>query len=209
MREFLHALGEYFPPDSLYCLQIMTRTKYGGFAHKILTKDVVKCDHVIAKIHSRTPLGGFEIDGETVPHSSLVVYMTPEPRDLGKANKEMISKYITLSDHDQSKFRLDRELLSSLQKHPMSKRILDVDVDDKTLFEQVKETLRVELPNKPPTFVLESRGGYHMLLFDCNGSESKSMHDMTKKLGKIELLKNAMIPLPGTSQGGVEVKWLR
>jgi len=190
-------------PDAYY-FQIMTREKYGSFTNQILFRKLVSLSRLVDEIHQATPFRGFYIEGRKVPHESLVCYMTPEPRDIERAGKQVCASFI-LKAEDQ-KFAIPSAFLSECQKNPASRRILDVDVDVKDKFPAVMAG--VEKAGIKPRFIIDSRGGYHILCYDCTGKESKALYDLSQEVGDIDMLKNAMVPIPGTLQGGVPVRLL-
>jgi hypothetical protein len=190
-------------PDEYY-FQIMTREKYGSFIGKILTRKVVHLDRLLDEIHSATPFRGFYENGKHIPHDSLVCYMTPEPRDVQRAMKHVCAEFI-LKEDEQS-FRMPRAFYSECQKHPAQRRILDVDVDDPSKYPEVAQEL--ETLGIIPAITIKSRGGYHVLCYDCGPVQNKGLYEMSKRIGSIDMLKNAMVPIPGTLQGGVEVQML-
>ena len=196
--------GDLAVPDAYY-FQIMTREKYGSFTNLILFRKIVKLDSLIDEIHKATPFRGFYVDGKHVPHDSLVCYMTPEPRDVEKASKHVCASFI-LKETDQE-FNLPSQFMSECQKNAAERRILDIDIDDASKFPAVAE--KIEDLDVEPTFIIRSRGGYHLLCYDCPKTVNKALYDMSQQIGDIDMLKNSMIPIPGTLQGGVEVKWLR
>ncbi|KAH9251704.1 hypothetical protein BASA81_010374 [Batrachochytrium salamandrivorans] len=187
-----------------YYLQISTRAKYGGI-NQVLFRKVVKLDRVIEELHRATPLRGFYFDGQHIPHHSLAVYLTPEPRDTDKACRQVCSAFIL--KQGQEDFKLASLYLSECQKSPSQRRILDIDIDVKEKYLPMRNLLVLEL-NVQVAFTIESRGGYHLLCYDLPPKAAKLVHDASKRWGDIDLLKNSLIPLPGTIQGGVEVQWL-
>lgn len=206
---FINALREKRGDDptlsDAYYFQIMTREKYGSFTNQILFRKLVKLDSLIDELHKATPYRGFYLDGKHVPHDTLVCYMTPEPRDVEKANKQVCAAFILKPDNQQ--FDLGRAFLSECQKYPAQRRILDVDVDVSEKYPMVAKGMK-EI-SVVPTFTIQSRGGYHLLCYDCEPQENKALYDLAKAIGDIDMLKNSMVPIPGTLQGGVEVKWIR
>jgi len=202
-HEFLAALRDKAGEGSIHYIQVETRTKYGSPVNKILRDDTMPLDRVVNFVHSATPARGFYVKGEPIDNSGVVVYLTPEPRDCERAAKEVCAKFIL----GQCKADLGWAFKAEAQRHPQSRRILDVDVDDKALYEPVRDMLAAE--GVRPEFVLETRGGYHFVCYDLTDAQQKAIYFFAKNLTKVDLLKNSMVPLPGTLQGGFEVKWLR
>lgn len=198
----LHATND--TGNDNYYLQISTRAKYGGI-NQVLFRKVVKLDRVVEELHRATPLRGFCFEGQPIPHHSLAVYLTPEPRDTDKACRQVCSAFIL--KQGPGEFKLASLYLSECQKCPSQRRILDVDIDDKSKYLPMRDLLVSEL-NVQVAFTIESRGGYHLLCYDLPSKAAKLVHEASQKWGDIDLLKNSLVPLPGTLQGGVEVKWL-
>lgn len=190
-------------PDEYY-IQILTREKYGGPDTRILVRKVVPLDGLLDAIHDSTPFRGFYVDGKRIPHESLACYVTPEPRDTERAMKQLCAQFI-LKDENQT-IRMPAAFYSECQKYPAQRRILDVDIDNTEKYPDVAEKLKEIGVN--PTISIKSRGGYHLLCYDCTPIENKALYDMSKAIGDIDLLKNALVPIPGTLQGGIPVMLL-
>ena len=136
---------------------------------------------------------------------SLVCYLSPEPRDIEQAGKQICASFILKSTEQD--FRIPSQYLSECQKHPYEKRILDIDVDNKEKYSLVMEAIQVA--KVIPKFVIESRGGYHILCYDLGKHQNAMLHEAMKKIGDVDMLKNALIPIPGTFQGGIKVNWVQ
>ena len=199
-KAFINALREKRGDDltlpDAYYFQIMTREKYGSFTNQILFRKLVKLESLIDELHKATPFRGFYVDGKHVPHDSLVCYMTPEPRDVERTNKQVCAAYILKQDNQE--FDMGRAFLSECQKYPAQRRILDVDVDVSEKYPLVARGM--EEIGVAPTFTIQSRGGYHLLCYDCEPQVNKALYDLSKAIGDIDMLKNAMVPIPGTLQ---------
>lgn len=204
-NEFISALREITSSFDYFYVTIMSRAKYGGVDNLFFRK-LVQLDRVVEEIHQATPLRGFYFKGKLVPHDSLAVYITPEPRDLERAGKEICAAFV-LKSEGTTVFNLSSMFLSECQKHASQKRVLDIDIDDKSKYLAVRKVL--DANEIQPKFTLESRGGYHLLCYDLSRKNQKLVHDTSQEVGDIDLLRNSMVPLPGTLQGGVEVKWIK
>jgi hypothetical protein len=202
---FFDALG--FPATSSFYFHIAARKKYGAKVDALLTRTVVTRDTIVDVIHRSTPARGFYAYGEKVPHSALVCYMTPEPRNVEQATRRTCAKFLLKEDSNNNKeFDMRSEYLTEIQKAPLyNGTIIDIDLDIPEIALDVLKGLRA-LGIKPIVNV-QTRGGFH---FVCQMDKPKKsavwMRFKSIDPKAFQLVKNGLIPIPGTIQGGVPVK---
>jgi len=165
-----------------------------------------------------------------LPMKCLIIYININPSDVVKAYQEFdtnvrenIYNMVSGKGSNLSYFkRIDRELMNSIQRNRGTKHYIDIDFDlpDK---EQGKchRLLSIFIENlldkKQKFFVVETRGGFHVLLsretlnFNFNKdieyiNEVAKTHYTNGEHYEICRNVNEMIPLPGTLQGLFPVK---
>lgn len=205
-KAFMHLLQKKEGTSGYYYIQIATRKKYGSPRDDILFRKLVKLDQLIDELHQATPLRGFYRHGQKIDPGTIVCYMTPEPRDVERATKQVCASYI-LKQPDEE-FRIASRFLSECQKCAAERTILDIDIDDREAYPVVMDALR-EM-SLVPAISIETRGGYHLLCTEQTNKQSAALHTLCKAKfnGKVELLSNALVPIPGTIQGGFPVRIL-
>lgn len=190
-------------------------------------------------------------NGSNIPNKSIIVYFNINPTDVLKAYKEfnqVMNEYMYELAHCAAEGRKtddimkrirkqDTLLMNCFQKNRGTKHYLDVDFDvPKDYFDAVVKPFIDELrENGVKVVVIDTRGGYHILLkrdtikFNFNDVIYKANEkfaleymkrndvklgengyiDLPKETGhEIILNKNAMVPVPGTLQGGYPVRIL-
>lgn len=188
-----------------YYVQVATRKKYGGISDEILFRKLVKAEHLIDELHQATPLRGFYRRGQRIAPETIVCYMTPEPRNVERATKQVVASYILKQPEEE--FRISSKFLSECQKCSAERNLLDIDIDDREMYPLVMDAL--ENMMLVPALSIQTRGGYHLLCKDPTNQQCNQLHALCKlHKGRVELLKNALVPIPGTWQGGFAVKYV-
>ncbi len=196
-------------PELKFYIQIQSRNKYSndiniGTNH-VLFRKLVNLENLATTITNATP--------NNIPLDTCVVYITPEPINLQAASKDLICDIIKCENINN--YDVCSKYLSFCQKNRLIKdNILDVDLDNKDLFEEVKNLL-IEL-NIDVIACIETHGGYHFLtnvLSFGKGINTILYHgikDINSRYEKnqIDMIKNNLCPIPGTIQGGFKVKMI-
>lgn len=177
--------------------------------------------------------------GLPIPSKCIVVYLNINPTctfkafnafqtDFNSLTNESLTTVLTkrvFSLEGLERFKkLDIELLNNLQRERSKKHYIDIDFDlpiEKfpTLSRELVKTFVQELDaNEVKNFVIETKGGFHVLLkrdtIKYNFNESlKKVSEKAKDCFQdlpFEIVnnKNEMVPLPGTLQAGFEVKMI-
>lgn len=152
----------------------------------------------IAKLE--VPLGTYKFNGIAVPQEALAFYITVNPRDPEKVAKQLMKVLL-----DKVLANYDGYCPSSLALtayHQTKPETVWYDFDfDGVKFEEMKDKIKevVDLEN---VAVVETRGGFHLLV-DVKKSSDTRWHQGLKKLGADVIGgSEALIPMPGTTQGG-------
>lgn len=173
-------------------------------------------------------------NGSYIPPKSIICYFNINPSSTLKAYKEFnatMNEYMYELAHNSLENRNTENIISRIkrmddlmmicyQKNRGRKVYLDVDFDiNKGDFHLVEYFCERMKQNNVKYFVVDTKSGYHVLLdrstikFNftevITDVESKAfcIYGEREKY-EIVLNKNAMIPLPGTLQGGHEVRVL-
>jgi len=225
LDSFIESLPE-LTEDEVFYVCLFARSKYlteeqkGSLTH-------IKSDKAQLKRFSATkatlktklrqlecPIGSYvqyktNVPSNPVPQESLAVYITINPRSLRKTNKNCLKKFVEMVvDNPTHPFNPTNFSMSELQRSPSKKRyfILDIDEKDVSLY-KVKEFL-----GETPTKVIETRGGYHVLIDVQNIDKTISKtwyYNVKNFLGEnLDQGGDIMSPIVGTYQGGWTPKFI-
>lgn len=160
------------------------------------------------------------------PDKCLVIYVNVNPSSLYKSYNVFAKKMqdvqqeflVAAVEGKQLPFhgfrRMDRNILDAIQNTHSGKKVyLDIDFDSKD-----KNLLDEMLGEIPYSYVIETRGGFHIL---CKTSDLRkhktNVGGLVRKYDglvkasdpskEVIINENGVIPLPGSLQGGFEVKF--
>lgn len=227
--------------DEVYIILGGARKKYAkdnpdiSTSHEIVTRQVLRYnvfDFFFQSVRKTSALLKVSVDknsGKVFPSDSHVIYIGINPRSTilakAKCDEKMNSYYFELlrdvseearkNAYRQIK-RFNVHYYSALQKSPSNKkwRILDIDVKDFNIVED----LIVIIDKSNIKFITETHGGYHIIYdrianeFLLGGKELERIREKYNlKKGDIDVFKDRLTPVWGTSQGGLMVKpyWSR
>lgn len=140
-----------------------------------------------------------------IPQEALALYMNPNPRNQKKAIYPTIKKYLEILECNGKGFNIVQEALSQVQKARSRNVYYNVDFDiEKTLYETVKA--KVDSFEVEGQWV-ETRGGYHYLL-DLEKTKDSFWFKKFQNIEGVEMVKDMMLPVPGTYQGGFTPKFI-
>lgn len=156
-------------------------------------------------------VGGGQI---AVPQEALALYITINPRSFIKATSAGLRKLLDLVLQPYNGFHPYQEVLSEVQKAQSRKEFVTFDFDMKKsdsefLFTYLKANLPYEAYD-----VVETRGGYHLLVKPSLADKNSKMwyQNIALLLSQISDDKNnkgdIMLPVPGTYQGGFTPKFI-
>jgi hypothetical protein len=148
-------------------------------------------------------VGSYKDHDKEIPEDCFAIYSSTNPcsgkKSVGKFVEECVQSFI------QDKKRIfehpHRELDSFIMSTNERVNILTMDIDCKEDYKEVKEFLITE--NIPTLAVIETRGGYHVLVKPDN-----NISKLQKKFGGKIQIKNLYCPIPGTLQGGFPVRFV-
>lgn len=148
-------------------------------------------------------------DGHPIPPHAFAVYVTPNPRSTRKAAVRMIAN-LAEGLAEGRPLRLE-SLMKTLVHGSVSRKIyLDLDVDPageddwQLIVTQIKTIL-----GETPTHVVQTCNGAHVLVQTrhldrvVKRTFYKQLQELSKGMeGLVEIRGDAMVPVPGTTQGG-------
>lgn len=222
-EEILDNFIAELPPltaDQVFYVGLFARHKYLTAEQKVqikskkpqLTRFTCTAKSLKAKLRQlERPLGSY--NPPNIPSECLSAYITINPRSLSLATKEVTKKFVErLLDNPSNIFNPASLAMSEIQKSPAKKKkwfVLDIDV--KESLAELETTLKSFLGSTPYR-ILETRGGYHILIDQQNISKDvkKTWHQNIVKAFKadVDVIGDVMIPIPGTNQGTFTPKFV-
>jgi hypothetical protein len=216
LKEFIEWLPELKPTEKYY-MCLFARNKYcKELTHIKTDKSQLKRfltdkGRMFQKIKQLEIAEGWYLQKETpVPQRALALYITPNPREMWKAAINTMVK-IANSVRDQNLLmNVHQEAMSEVQRTKSRTCWVDFDFDTKTgvqRFETWGDYLMDILPNilgKSASFkVLETRGGYHVLVNPESVEDfaKGSWYQSLSKVGNLDQTGDNMMPVPGCTQG--------
>jgi hypothetical protein len=223
IKDFVTRVLAPLEDDEVYILLLNTRKKYCkeelSRSEEILGRELIRDNDVqktLRKINKIARTDGIYVDRNTlrpVPIHCMAVYCLTDPRSTLKGYGEFIediNRWIYESFKGESKNlelyrRIDIKLFSAIHKN-RSRRlfsIIDIDKKDETILDDVTDLLKGHIK-----WVSETHGGFHVIanrVYDAGVIIYTEIVDMED----VEVLKEPMTPLPGTLQGGFQVKGIR
>lgn len=154
-------------------------------------------------------LGTYCIDDISINEDSLVLYITPNPRDLHKAGLKTIKKLVDLISNENKIFNPHSISLNQIQISNAGK-FFDIDLDLKQNKVLNKSTLTSYIYsniNKEAIWnIIQTKGGYHIIIDltkISNEYKSKWYNNFSKssnEIFSITMNGDNMIPVPGCIQ---------
>lgn len=212
--DFLPDLGE----DQKFYISLICRKKYFVGENKVkadkgqLFSGTATKQNLINKLRRlEVAVGVYKFEDTPCPQEALAMYITPTPRDLIKATKQAAKQFIDLVFNNNHGFNPHRESLSCIQrarcqKDKTSKYFLDFDFD----FEELPDILtNPSFINKDAITWIKTRGGWHALV-DYHKIEKPFLNTFVLgfKNCNSDVDGDCLLPIPGTYQGGKEVKMI-
>lgn len=223
VKDFVKRVLMRLEDDEVYILLLNTRKKYCPIelsrSEEVLARELIRhndLDKIIRKVKKIASTDGIYADRNTlkdVPLDCMALYCLTDPRSSLKGYSEFIedvNKMIYDSFKGESKNlelyrRIDVKLFSAIHKN-RSRRlfsIIDIDKKDDAILDKVTDLLKENI-----RWISETHGGFHVI---ANRVYDTGVVIYTKIVGMeyVEVLKEPMTPLPGTRQGGFEVRGIR
>lgn len=202
LREFIDWLPE-LDENETYYLSVFARKKYCAALIKSNDKTQVKRftsnkERMFDKIKQlEVPLGSLKLRDMDAPQESLVVYIHPNPRSNTKACNKMLKHCADLITNTARGYNLHAEAMSCIQKSKSRTCFVHFDIDTK----DVNLSLINEVLPAKSYSIVETRGGYHLLVDTRANLPKRNWFYELEQLLKPEQTGDMMLPVPGTIQG--------
>lgn len=194
-----------------YYISLFARKKYCKEEIKSNDKTQLKRftsskERLIDKIRQlEIPIGAWKLKNGIAPQESLALYISLNPRCMKKATVLMGKKCWDLME--SKNYNLHAEALSCIQKSKSRTCYVDFDIDDKSI-DLDEEWLNSEI-GKNNYKILETRGGYHIIVNPENASnyrskffKDKNWYQKIQKKYPVDQSGDQLLPVVGTYQGG-------
>lgn len=216
LLDFIKWLPELQDNECYYCC-LFARSKYAKnedgnnkFPHIKTDKaqlkrfTISKKEDLFLKLKQcEVEIGAYQTkDGDDIPQESLAVYIHPNPRNQKKAIFSLMRKLLDIQETNGNNFNLHQEAMSAIQKSWSKKYYLTFDIDTKSQ-EDLQRVLNCV--NREAITLLETRGGYHLLVDSSKVSEQhkKTFYQDINYFAFVDTQAGTdlMIPIPGCTQG--------
>jgi hypothetical protein len=198
-----------FLPDleenEVYYLSLFARHKYcttlpnlkdNQLARFTSSKETLK-EHVL---RLECSYGGYKRDGIDVPQEAIALYIALNPRNIVKANKELLVELATRFANGEAAFNPLSIARTAIHHATNRKVFVDFDydfIDPKQHLPKIKEIL----PDNAYR-ILKTRGGFHVLVLLANAPKTNWFKALAALQGCDVKGSNTLVPVPGCTQGG-------
>jgi hypothetical protein len=149
------------------------------------------------------PVGCYKEGDLVLPNECMVVYCTTNARNTKQGVRKLIMECMdaAFSGDDYVFNHMNTKLNGAIMASKDKTLLTTIDIDSKDEYQEVKEFLE---ENKiVPAGVVETRGGYHVLL-----RTDDNLGDVYRKFSKKHTMGDTFCPIPGTLQGGFPVRFV-
>lgn len=188
--------------NEIYYLSLFARHKYCGsvtdnqLARFTSSKDTLK-EHIL---RLECSIGGYKRNGINIPQEALAVYIALNPRNIVKANKELLIQLATAFANGQSDFNPLSLARTAIHHATDRKAFVDFDYDNIEPKEHLPDIKNV-LPDNAFK-ILKTRGGFHLLVLLNNAPKTHWFKTLAALKGCDVKGSNTLVPVPGCTQGG-------
>jgi len=204
LRRFIDWLPDLTENEKFYC-SLFARKKYCPELIKSNDKTQLKRfvsdkERLIQKLYVlEVKEGGYFLKGrQQVPQEALVTYINPNPRNMRTATFDSISKLAHMLKTNNRGFNPHAEVLSCIQRAKSRTVYVDFDFDfkDDKIISQC-----VDIVGKDALTVIETRGGYHIMVEPKLALNTKNWYKSIMRLD-CDQAGDQMTPIVGCIQGG-------
>jgi hypothetical protein len=201
-------------PDETYYIQLFGRKKYlpkGTIqsGHNSLMRFVCGKNEIVNRLYRlETPIGNYKNREMDLPQECLAVYICPNPRSHEKAAKNLLKVLAERVTVKYEKYNVHQLALTELHKAVSRKWIIDFDFDN--IPQEKVLTNLADYVNMDAVSILETRGGFHLLveIGKIAAEFSKKWYQGISGLGA-DVVGDALVPIPGCCQGNFVPKLKR
>lgn len=217
LKDFVDWLPE-LQPDEKYYICLFARNKYCKELTHIKTdkaqlkRIVTNKERMINKIRQLEVVYGHYTQKQMiVPQQALALYITVNPRNMLKATVNTMVKLAQSIRDQNTEMNPHQSALSEIQKAKSRTCYVDFDVDFKELSPRAFKNTILNICGLDTNFeILETRGGYHVLIdpSTIDPSKKNSWYNNLNQTLRPDQIGDLMIPVPGCAQGGFIPKFL-
>lgn len=203
-QEFIDLLPE-LNPDEVYFLSLFARHKYAPEVPNLrdnqLARFAVTSKDQLEEyiLRMECSFGGYKRGGTDIPREALAVYISPNPRNLVKANKELLVELATAFTEGRANFNPLTLARTAIHRAVSRKIFADFDYDFQdyqTRIAKIKEIL----PDNAFK-ILKTRGGFHLLVILANAPKTDWFKQLSALEGCDVTGSNTLLPVAGCVQG--------
>lgn len=223
IREFIKRVLLRLEDDEVYILLLNARKKWCpelSRSEEVMYRDIIRdnnLDGTLRKIRKISCVSrGIYIDIKSlreIDSNCMAIYVLLDPRSTLKGYREFVSdinKWIYESFVGESKNlefyrRMDIKLFSAIHKSRSRDLYFVVDIDrkDEDILTRITGLLNGQIK-----WISETHGGYHVIV-NKNYETGIIIYQNIVGMEYVEILKDAMTPVPGTLHGGFKVVGIR
>lgn len=217
-KRFLEKVAPKLEKDEVLLLSLAVRGKYcpgvessGAFLNSMVLRNN-DINDIMLKIRRMSYVDKCYISyrtGNYINPECMVIYIDLQPRAVKSAMNLLFKEYMDVVSEENVNYELLKKFTSwSKMRHVLAKNrskklLLDIDIDikDEDLLNNI-----LDIVDDNVECVIESRGGYHVIIIN-DKRIAKELYEKYSKNEYIEFSsKQVQVPIPGTLQGGFEVK---
>jgi hypothetical protein len=207
MLDFIESLPDTEPRERYY-LCLFGRKKYCKDIKQIksdksqLCRKLSEKKRLFQKIKQmECEVGSYLSGDDTVPQEALALYINPNPRCMTKACFQALKNIaITISTGSFDGYNPQAEAMSCVQRSKSRTIWSDFDIDTKE--DGVIEKVESILLDRNCYKILETRGGYHVLV-EPDKIPPEIKKSWYKDMAALaDITGDCMLPFPGSYQGG-------
>lgn len=199
LKEFVNWLQE-LKSNEKYYVCLFARKKYfkGLKSDKTSVKRfVTDKERMLDKIRQlECVVGSYKFGDLEIPQESLSLYINPNPRNLRKATFELQHNLISIIEKD-NEYNIHAEVLNCIGESKSKTRFVDFDIDSKN----IDLTKICEIVGEDNYSVVETRGGYHVLVKVFNKVKNKNWFQDITNTYNVDQEGDQLLPVPGCVQG--------
>lgn len=163
-------------------------------------------------------LGTYKLKKDVVPQEALAVYISPNPRSMRKATFRHLRELAEFVSNETIPHNLHQNAISCVQKSKSYNYVVDFDIDSK----KVDLKLLKDILPKNTFEIIETRGGYHILVYPKRASDTiismnrfeNTSYELNWFMKLVETFdidqsSDGMVPIVGCTQGGFVPKFKR
>lgn len=216
----LESFIEFLPnleDNEKYYLSLFARKKYVPSLIQLsdktqLARFLATKENMASKIKQlEVPMSSYRLKDKPVPKEALVLYINPTPRNLKKATPLLGIRCWNLYTQANN-YNIHQEAMSAIQVSRDRRIFVVFDVDNKEIdIISLCKSLKFKHYS-----VIETRGGYHILIDSKNETEYRKMknlplnwHQLLREKIDVDQTGDQLTPVPGTYQGGFPVKMIK